>query len=117
MLEALLSGYPPVGLLDARIYTMPNRKAIAYPGLNAGAGAHQGANPWPAPRKSAMLYAIEYLALSSCMIPAVVGEVFHFAPPQQFQGTRGLCVCAGDQNCSQQTQWSDVGAAKGGAGD
>ena len=26
---------PPVGLLDASISTMPNRKAIAYPGLNA----------------------------------------------------------------------------------
>src|SRR5256885_13678581 len=33
MLEALLSSYPPVGLLDARIYTMPNRKAIASPDL------------------------------------------------------------------------------------
>ncbi len=35
--EALLSGYLPVGL-----YTKPNRKAIAYPGLNAGACAHHG---------------------------------------------------------------------------
>ncbi len=26
------------------MYTMPNRKAIAYPGLNAGAGAHHGVN-------------------------------------------------------------------------
>ena len=40
--EALLSGYPPVGLLDAKMHTMPNRKAIAYPGLNAGACAHHG---------------------------------------------------------------------------
>ncbi len=24
------------------MYTMPNRKAIAYPGLNAGACAHHG---------------------------------------------------------------------------
>ena len=34
-------GYPPVGLLDAS-NTMPKRKAIAYPGLNAGACAQQG---------------------------------------------------------------------------
>ena len=31
--EALLSGYLPVGLWTRRIYTMPKRKAIAYPDL------------------------------------------------------------------------------------
>ena len=39
--EALLSGYPPVGLWDARnIYHA--EEAIAYLGLNAGACAHHG---------------------------------------------------------------------------
>src|SRR6266571_157378 len=40
--EALLSGYPPVGLLDAKNIYHAEKKAIAYPGLNAGACAHHG---------------------------------------------------------------------------
>ncbi len=49
--EALLSGYPPVGLLDAsNIYHAEEkgnrlpRPAPGLPGLNAGACAHHGVN-------------------------------------------------------------------------
>src|SRR6266480_6907269 len=56
--EALLSGCPPVGLLDAKNVYHAEQKGnrlprltpaypglVAYPGLNAGACAHQGVSP------------------------------------------------------------------------
>src|SRR5439155_1880504 len=45
---------------------------------------------------------------SSGVIPAVISEVFDFATTQQFQRTCGLCMCACDQNRSDQTQRSDI---------
>jgi|SRR6266513_1858803 len=47
-LEALLSGYPPVGLLDAKNVYHAEQKGNRLPrlprGLNAGACAHHGVN-------------------------------------------------------------------------
>src|SRR5437667_7692247 len=53
---------------------------------------------------------------SSGVIPTVICAVFFFTSPQQFQRTGGLCVCACDQNRSEQTQRSDIGPSERGAG-
>src|SRR6266480_2214387 len=71
---------------------------------------------WPEPQKSKLLTRSAASPFSSGVIPAVVGEVFHLAPAQQFQGTRGLGMCAGNQNRPYQTQRSDIGTTKRGAG-